>query len=109
MFTATERQQGMAVALHGNIDANQFQNGGHNVDTLGEGVDHGAACLLGYRPWNADYKWHLEGLIKVAVLGKRPVITQVFAVIGGENNQGVIIAAGLFQVIKQPPDLRIDL
>ena len=76
---------------------------------LGEGIAHLAIGGRRLRRRVADDQRHMKGLLVVAEFRDHPVVAEIFTMIGGEDDQGVVVGAARLEEIDQPPDLGVDL
>jgi hypothetical protein len=80
----------------GDGQAQQLENGGHQVDGLGDAGDALAGGHLAGRAQDQGHAHHL--VVGISPLEQQPVIAQHLAVIGGEDHQRVVhvrVAAGV--------------
>jgi len=105
----TEGRQRFTVALGGDIQAQAVEDGGHDVDVLGERIHLPAPDRVRLGARIADDQRDMKGLVEVGVLGELPVIAELLTVVRGKHHQAVVVGAGLAQVLDEPPDLGVHL
>ena len=104
-----QSQQRAAVALARDRQAQPLQYRRHDIDRLGEAFHFPAASGIGGGRRVAQDQRHLEGLVGIALLAQQPMVAQHLAMVGGDDDQRVVVEAPFLQPGDQPADLVIDL
>ena len=103
------RQQRKAVALTRDFETEPVEHGRHEVDVFGEVVENPAAAGVGFVARVAHDQRDVVGLIVETELRHQPVIAELLAVIGGENDQRLLPVAAFFQHLEQAAEVIVDL
>ena len=106
-LTLQERPYRSALALAGNRQTGQVQQGGHHVNVLGEVVDHHPGRTVEGRV--ADDQRDVEGLVVEAHFGHQAVVAEHLPVVGGDGHHRVLGPPAVIEVPEQPADLIVDL
>ena len=106
---AQERDQRAPVELSRERDAESFQNGRHQVHGFGKIVNDPAARGVGFRARVADDTGHMEMAVEIAAPAVKPVVAELIAMIGAENDNCIIVLRRFFKTRNQAADLRVDL
>src|SRR5215813_2709612 len=104
-----EGQERPAVAGAGHLSTYPCEDGGHDVDGLGALVHDTTAAARGFRRRITQHQRNMETLVTVADLAQQVMVPELFTMITGEDNQGVVILSGFFQIPDDPPEVVIDL
>src|SRR4029453_11062594 len=104
-----EGQERPPVAGAGHLSAYPCEDGGHDVDGLGALVHDTTTAARGFWRRITNHQWNVETLVKVAHLSQQVMVPELFTVITGEDNQGVLILSRFFQIPDDPPEVVIDL
>src|SRR5262245_9286023 len=108
-FSMQEGQERPAVTGVWHLSAYPCEDGGHDVDGLGELVHDTTAAVHGLRRRITNHQRNAKTLVAVADLAQEVMVTELFAVVTGENNQGVVILSRFFEISNDPPEMSIDL
>ena len=85
-----------------------IEDGRRHVDMLGEGLDH-AAARAGGDQRRLDDHGHPHRGVERRLLAPAPMIAQHLAMIGGEDDQRVVIGAELLQRRDHAADMMVEL
>jgi len=100
-FLIGQVKWGDVLALHAlrcwELDGGE--DGGSEVDTKGE-VVVGAAVLFLRHAWVADDEWHTDAFLVRIPLVSQAVLGVVVAVVGGEDDEGVVQDPLFFELIE---------
>ena len=108
-LTSDEWHECRAVALHRNLQAEPVKNGWHDVYVLGKRIDLAPSTSLRRRLGVADDKGDVKGFVEIPVLAMQVVIAEVLTMIGSEDDEGLVVLAGAFQLIDDASDMVVDL
>src|SRR5690606_9890457 len=85
----------------------QFENGGKKVQPVGYQVYSIHAPLFNARM--TDYKRHMACFVKEEPFSCHLMTSQLFTMIAGENDKGVLSHAGRFESIEQLSELTVHI
>src|ERR1051326_2131048 len=85
-----------------------FQDGWHYVDGLGEGI-HLSPTHRGGRVGITDDQGYVERALEITVLTEEPVIAELVAVIGGQEDQSLVVAAVGLERRDEPAERIVEV
>src|SRR5215510_10511938 len=108
-FPMQEGQERPAVTGVWHLSTYPCEDGGHDVDGLGELVHDTTAAAPGLRRRITNHQRNAKTLVAVADLAQEVMFTELFTVVTGEDNQGIVILSRFFEISNDPPEMVIDL
>ena len=103
--TAHRRQQAPPLEAVIRFHTQPFEYGRTQVDRLDEAVVPLAGSGLGV----ADDAGDVHGTVEESALANQIVIAKIFAVVGTEDDQGIVPLTGLFQLVEDQTQVVIEL
>ena len=107
LIAAQQRSEREPIALHGNRLTKCLGNRRHDVHILGESID-GRTVVLG-NAWIADDSDDVVTLLEESEFLLESVVTELFAVVCGEDDHRVVPFATRFQCIEHTTELFIHV